>query len=276
MSELKQRLYEMEVSPPKEVWDGLASALDEINADVPLSQKLQAVETPPLPGTWEKIQSALDTTPIQKNKSIVVPLRKMAYAAVFLGLIFLSYLLFFNKKTEATDGIVTSETNLKTEDNLPENNSTAKSDTENNSNPETGDPGIRVKQEPAFTNISTISGLPASKRSRTKAPVLLSSSGKEIALTEELKEKIFKEQIDDLSMIASNDRYMVMVNADGRMVKLPVRFSNLAPYLQDKSTEQDYLDILFEESTYWKEKFREWRQKLAQSSVSPSVDNFFD
>lgn len=259
----------MELTPPPEVWEKLASSLDEINADNLLAQKLQAVEIEPLSDSWKKIKSTLDTPIIQKNRPIIIPIRRFAYAAAIIGLVVLSYFLFINRQNGKNE-IVTSDRNIKKEGNSPLDNRPVITETITDSITRQGKDGL------SQASIAASSRTSASKRSRAAAPVLLSSKSNVAITKEELKEKIFNEQIDDLSLIASNDRYLAMVNADGRMVKLPTRFSNLAPYLQDKSTEHDYLDILFEESTYWKEKFREWRQKLAQSSISPSVDNFFD
>jgi hypothetical protein len=280
MSELKNRLYNMEVHPPDEVWNRLSASLDEINADNSIAQKLQALEVDPAHTAWEKIKYELEDSPayaIGKRKSIAIPFRRLAAAAIFIGLIISAYFLFFNKQN-AGDNIVKTD--------IPKT-------TEKITSPETKAPDFK-KPEVPDDKLATVTQI---KPQRAQAGVMLaalksnnlpspgriapaeplhSSTGNEPEMTEEIKEKIFKEQIDDLSLIASNDRYVSMVSADGRMVKIPARFLNLAPYLQDKSSANDYLDILFEESTYWKEKFREWRQKLAQSSVTPSVNNFFD
>lgn len=277
MSELKNRLYEMEVDPPAEVWNRLSASLDEINADNSIAQKLDILEIDPAYTAWEKIKYELQDSPtIAKRKTIQVPFRRLAAAAIFIGLVISAYFLFFNKQNSG-DNIVKTDT-----PNTTEKTASPETQTPDSKKPEIPDDNLatvtQIKPQRTQTGVILAgyksNNLPSSNRIAPAEP--LYSSGNEPEMTEEIKEKIFKEQIDDLSLIASNDRYVSMISADGRMVKIPARFSNLAPYLQDKSSANDYLDILFEESTYWKEKFREWRQKLAQSSVPPSVNNFFD
>ena len=280
MSELKNRLYEMEVDPPGEVWNRLAASLDEINSDNSIAQKLDILEIDPADTAWEKIKYELQdsqSNTITKRKTIQVPFRRLAAAAIFIGLVISAYFLFFNKQNSGNN-IVKTDTPKTTEKTI-----SPETKTPDSKKPEVPDDNLatvtQIKPQRAQAGIMLAAfksnNLPSSNRIAPAEP-LHSSTGNEPEMTEEIKEKIFKEQIDDLSLIASNDRYVSMVSADGRMVKIPARFSNLAPYLQDKSSANDYLDILFEESTYWKEKFREWRQKLAQSSVTPSVNNFFD
>ena len=281
MSELKNRLYKMEVDPPEEVWNRLAVILDEINADNSIAQKLDALEVDPAYAAWEKIKYELhDSTAntIEKRKSIVVPFRRLAAAAIFIGLVISAYFLFFNKQNSGNN-IVKTDTPKTTEKTI-----SPVIKTPDTNNHEVSDENLatasQIKPHRTRAGVVLAGFKPANHQSSNRIapaePLQLSTTGNEPEMTEEIKEKIFKEQIDDLSLIASNDRYVSMVSADGRMVKIPARFSNLAPYLQDKSSTNDYLDILFEESTYWKDKFREWRQKLAQSAVTPSVDNFFD
>lgn len=280
MSELKNRLYEMEVNPPDEVWTRLAASLDELNADNSIAEKMQTLEVDPQYSAWEKIKYELHDSPATtiKKRSIVITFRKLAAAAILAGLVLSVYFLFFNKQNSGND-IVKTDTPETTEKTIspviktPDINKPEVSD----DNLATATP-IKPQRAQAGVMLAGFksANLPASNRIARAEPLQLTSTGNESEMTEEIKEKIFKEQIDDLSLIASNDRYVSMVSADGRMVKIAARFSNLAPYLQDKSSANDYLDILFEESTYWKEKFREWRQKLAQSAVTPSVDNFFD
>lgn len=279
MSELKNRLYEMEVDPPEEVWNRLSASLDEINTDNSIAQKMETLEIDPAYAAWEKIKYELQDSPtIAKRKIIEVRFRRVAAAAILVGLVVSAYFLFFNKQNSGSD-IVKTDIPKTTEKTVSPETKTPES-----KKPEVIDdnPATLAQIKPHRTQAGVMqagyrsANLSTLNRIAPAEPIQLNSNGNEPEMTEEIKEKIFKEQIDDLSLIASNDRYVSMVSADGRMVKIPARFSNLAPYLQDKSSANDYLDILFEESTYWKEKFREWRQKLAQSSVTPSVNNFFD
>lgn len=266
----------MEVNPPEEVWVKLAAALDEINEDNALAEKIQSVEIEPLPLAWENIKYTLQepaVNPASIRKHIVIPFRRIAAAAVMIGLIAATYFLFFNRRNDGN--IADKSPSPKTEVTiLPD--TPGKESSAEVSNTATETPPVTAHRTNQDIRQAGYKYPQQRRRKESEKPVLLTSNISETEGTEELKEKIFTEQIDDLSRIASDDRYLTMVSADGRMVKIPARFSNLAPYLQDNSTDEAYIDLLFEESTYWKEKFREWRQKLAQSPVTPSMENFFD
>jgi len=84
---------------------------------------------------------------------------------------------------------------------------------------------------------------------------------------EKTAHKIFNQPIDDLSMVATGDNYMTMVNANGRMIKIPTHLIHLAPRLQNKPITEDYYEILFGEGSYWEDQLNQWRQQLANSPV---------
>ena len=78
----------------------------------------------------------------------------------------------------------------------------------------------------------------------------------------------FGQSIDDLSLVTSDQNYFTMVNANGRMVKIPAQFANLAPHLQNKPISEDYYEVMFGEGAYWKETLNEWRKKVASLPAS--------
>ena len=69
-------------------------------------------------------------------------------------------------------------------------------------------------------------------------------------------------------MVTSDQNYLTMVNANGRLVKIPAQFANLAPHLQNKPISEDYYEVMFGEGAYWKETLNEWRKKVASVPVS--------
>jgi hypothetical protein len=78
----------------------------------------------------------------------------------------------------------------------------------------------------------------------------------------------FGQPIDDLSLVTADQNYLTMVNANGRLVKIPTQFANLAPHLQNKPVSEDYYEVMFGEGTYWKETLNEWRKKVASVPIS--------
>ncbi|HEY5772258.1 MAG TPA: hypothetical protein VIS75_06490, partial [Chitinophagaceae bacterium] len=78
----------------------------------------------------------------------------------------------------------------------------------------------------------------------------------------------FGQSIDDLSLVTADQTYLTMVNANGRLVKIPAQFANLAPHLQNKPVSEDYYEVMFGEGAYWKETLNEWRKKVASVPIS--------
>src|SRR6187431_309157 len=74
--ELKYRINQLEVSPPKAVWDNISSELDEWKEWKPISARLlNAAITPPA-GNWEQIEKRLEV-PVVEIKN---PTRKIGFA----------------------------------------------------------------------------------------------------------------------------------------------------------------------------------------------------
>jgi len=87
-----------------------------------------------------------------------------------------------------------------------------------------------------------------------------------MAIAEDLPRK---PEFDDLSLVAADDQYMTMMNANGRLVKIPVQLAHLAPRFQNKPFDENFYEIMFNEGSYWKETFDLWRQNLA---TNPSMN----
>jgi hypothetical protein len=271
---MQKRLYEMEVRPPEAVWEKLSVTIDEINEDNLLAKKVLNAELSPPAGTWEKINSTINVfeeIPASK-KTRVINLRRLAIAAIFVGLIATAWILLRN------------------------NNSTGLAEVERSQQKNSTDTGATIKIEnpnlidsPVDPSNSGITGIARSgeerpgtavtynQRSlRTKKNNILRNRNSQVAqpamaqyasLTKPL-EKSFKEPIDDLSLVTSDQNYLTMVNANGRLVKIPAQLASLAPHLQDKPISEDYYEVLFGEGAYWKETLNEWRMKVVSTPVS--------
>ena len=97
-SEMQKRLYEMEVTPPPAVWEKLSITIDEINADIPVAIKVLNAELIPPASVWEKIDSTIHVVGEKKpeRKAVVINLKRLAVAALMIGLIAAAWILFQN------------------------------------------------------------------------------------------------------------------------------------------------------------------------------------
>ena len=257
----------MEVMPPAEVWEKLSVNIDEINTDNPIAKKvLDATFTPPV-AAWENISTAINTEEKKESpkKGVLINFKRLAAAAIFIGVIITAWIMFRNNNRNDTLAGV-------------QNGIETKTSTDTNSNNEKKIENIQQKDIPPGTSIATTNPETISKSKRNKSEntrnnrIYAASQASNVqyaALNSETPGgNSFGQSIDDLSLVTSDQNYFTMVNANGRMVKIPAEFASLAPHLQNKPVSEDYYEVMFGEGTYWKETLNEWRKKVASLPVS--------
>jgi hypothetical protein len=264
---MQKRLYEIEVIPPVAVWDKLSLQLDEINADNEISNKVSETGLIPPPDAWQNISASIG--PAEKQESVkkgyVINFRKLAAAALFIGVIVTAWVLLRNNSGKndlaGVQNPVRETTNPDTNtverrtDNVKENDAV---------------PPAAIASEDAQLVIEKIKRN-KNVRSRSSRGVAMPELTKaEFALlnNESPHAKSFDQPIDDLSLVTADQHYMTMVNSNGRLVKIPAELAHLAPHLQDKPIPEDIYEVMFGEGTYWKETMSEWRRKVASLPVS--------
>ena len=265
-SELQKRLYEMEVMPPAAVWEKLSINIDEINSDNPIAKKvLDASLTPPA-AAWEKISIAIGIEEKKEpaKRGIIINFKRLAAAAIFIGVVITAWMVFRNNNSN--DTLAGVKTGIET-----------KTTTDTNSNKEKKVENTKQPDLSSGTSIAAINPETISKSKRNKSGTRSNrvysapqtSNVQYAALNSETPGgNSFGESIDDLSLVTSDQNYFTMVNANGRLVKIPAQFANLVPHLQNKPVSEDYYEVMFGEGAYWKETLNEWRKKVASLPVS--------
>ena len=258
----------MEVVPPAAVWEKLSVNIDEINADNPIAKKVLDVALTPPPTAWQNISIAIGTEekkePVKK-RGIVINFKRLAAAAIFIGVVITAWIVFRNNNNNDTLAGVKNGVETKTT-------------TDTNSNNEKRVENI---QQPALspgTSLATISPETISKVKRNRSEnnrnnrIYAASQTANVQYASLNSEtpggNSFGQPIDDLSLVTADQNYLTMVNANGRLVKIPAQFANLAPHLQNKPVSEDYYEVMFGEGAYWKETLNEWRKKVASLPVS--------
>jgi len=274
-SEMQRRLYDMEVTPPDAVWQKLSLNIDEINEDNRVAQKVLNAELTPPAGVWERIDSTInfiENSPAQK-KGTVINLRRLAVAALLIAVVVNAWIVIRNNNDRTgLAGI---------ENPAPEQTSPNTNSTQENKDPNLIDSPVdrstakitenKVSQEK--TNTLATPNLQSSRGkinnlSRNRNNLIAQPATAQYASLNTPLGKSFNEPIDDLSLVTSDQNYLTMVNANGRLVKIPAQLASLAPHLQDKPVSEDYYEVLFGEGAYWKETLNEWRKKLVSASAS--------
>ena len=257
----------MEVMPPAAVWEKLSVNIDEINADNSIAKKVLGAALTPPAAAWENISIAIGTEEKKEpaKRGILISFKRLAAAAIFIGVIITAWIVFRNNNgndtlAEVKNGIETKTT------------------TDTNSNTEKKIENIQQQDISPGTSIAIINPETIGKSKRNKSEnarnnriyaASQTSNVQYAALNSETPGgNSFGQSIDDLSLVTSDQNYFTMVNANGRLVKIPAEFANLAPHLQNKPVSEDYYEVMFGEGTYWKETLNEWRKKVASLPVS--------
>jgi hypothetical protein len=266
-SELQKRLYDMEVMPPAAVWEKLSVNIDEINADNPIAKKiLDATLTPPA-SAWEKISLAIGIEEKKEpaKKGIVINFKRLAAAAIFIGIVITAWIVFRNNKANDTLAGVQNGIEKKT---ATDTNSNNEKKIENIQQPDISQSTSVAAVNPETISKSKRNRSESTRNSRIYAPSQTSNVQYAALNSETPGGNSFGQSIDDLSLVTSDQNYFTMVNANGRLVKIPAEFANLAPHLQNKPVSEDYYEVMFGEGAYWKETLSEWRKKVASLPVS--------
>ena len=239
-------------------------------------------ETPPK-GAWENIAKMLDdvddkkvtATPPAANKTTKIIYWKIAAAACIIAVI-ATTAIWINAGTKNTEPalanvpankvsqeqVVNIETPLVVEtvkssksssDILPENSKKAVS-TFSNTNPNINTKIEYIKAD----EIASLSGNPT----LNKTEKLTNTSG---------------EIPNDIALMNAPNNYVSFIGPNGQEVKVSSKFSNLLGYMDGKDPEsEENLDRIINESSFWRGKFKVWRNKMINNSIAPSPANFMD
>ncbi|MFN8251968.1 MAG: hypothetical protein U0V75_08820 [Ferruginibacter sp.] len=81
----------------------------------------------------------------------------------------------------------------------------------------------------------------------------------------------------DISAMNANSGYVVTAGPDGEQVRISVKLSNYIRLLTEKDPKQkENIDLIIEESAKWRAIFAEWRERMINNAVAPSITNFMD
>jgi len=266
-SELQKRLYEMEVEPPATVWGKLSINIDEINADNIIGKKVLDAELTPPATAWQNIIIAINTEEKKEpvKRGIVINFKRLAAAAIIIGIVITAWIVVRNNNGNDTLAGIKNGTETKTS---TDTNSNTEKKIENIQQPDIS-PATTI----AAINPETISKGKQDKFAGTRNNRMYAASQTSNVQYASLNSETpggnsFGQSIDDLSLVTADQNYLTMVNANGRLVKIPAQFANLAPHLQNKPVSEDYYEVMFGEGAYWKETLNEWRKKVASVPIS--------
>lgn len=282
--EIKYKLYDYEVAPPPQVWDNLRQELNEINDLLLVSHKLYDFEVNPPEASWQVIVADLNQVSAQPYQAPVKKINRriftMVAAATVLGVILLGSLYLVNS--------ISSKSRF----------SGIQPDSPGNNQNKTSKPLTVLPQRKDDNSISQqmnasisdhFSSKQKNKLSKDTDKILrntiiknVRSFGSELGVI--IQPKLIRNErgyiIQNLNLmnLGGND-YISITGPNGQQTKISAKFLNVLLYMNDDSNIEQfegYFSKTFMESLIWKSRFKEWRNKLIQTSIIPSPDNFMD
>lgn len=288
------KLHHLQIDPPREAWDRIASRLDqEFDAqEISMAQKLGDWETTPPTGAWESIATALtieEEVAEPPAKVISIPYRKLAIAAVLAGIIsLLTWNMLLDDNTGNTAAAISSNTSAgdatthpltvpvvppdvpPVVDDMDDARSDAKdiiAATQRNNRNNAASSGISLNtnireqdHEASLTDLQT-------RELRSPANVHVSP-------IRDARGNI----VMDVNLIKSpGNNYITVTGPNGEQTKISSKFLSVLPSLNSTVDKSEYFDNSPQQISVWKKKFTEWRNKLMQqASFAPSATNFLD
>jgi len=296
---IQHRILNAELAPPQEAWQVIAARLDEEYnpVEITISERLADASLAPPATAWSRIAADLSRPeqyeqPAPQAKVISMVRRRLAVAATIAALLIAGIVLYFQfNRIDNGDTVVTT-----TGDNEPE--ATNAQGVDDSFMPDMGAAvsGLiprRTRVRPSSLLVQTVSIPPAADPQARAVEVVPEPELPTVAvkpsslIDEEQKIAVAAPPIRDakgklvlnLDLLTSETaNYVTVTSPGGEQTRISSKFVNVLAYLNnDPDTKEQYVDFLFRQSSVWKKKFEEWRQRiLASPTFSPTSSAFFD
>jgi hypothetical protein len=280
----KNKILNYQAEPPKGVWEGIVKKMDEEEQENinPFAEKLQSFEVAPPIAVWAAIEDELNA---EETPVVLMPDRgkrtrgiywRMGAAAAII--IIIGSIIWSNKVKDdpskqsvlaaTTTPANTTNTPIAQPDTTAVATTTHVSTTKNTiilSHKKTTQPGkIGTGQIDIADNFVTN----ATTASLTKDPF------------ENNNEKLANNNGSyaiNTDLINSPDRYVIVAGPDGSSRRVSSKLSTYLSYLNNKTPDsEEAIDVIIRESAIWKDKFKNWSDKMINSPLSPTLSNFMN
>lgn len=289
----KEKLTHQEQAPPPEVWKKISQDLDN-HAFIVFKDQLRHHEAAPPALAWDNIRERLFT---EEHSTPVVSIKKTGYkkffrvagAAAVIGILFFSVNYFISRNNSGTNNVATNQPIKETSETVtPQNNPVI-----SNIQEEDRDEARLIASHNGATGKKTYNRVNTAVMAESDdadypvelnipMPALVYQDSKavtdEIELSTAATKRItnLKGEIrEDVSLMDLPNSYFYTTGPNGQSIRVSAKFRNTIQYLNGDSKEE-LLDVILRESAYWKNIFREWKEKVANSSFVPSAQNFMD
>lgn len=238
-------------------------------------------ETPPK-GAWGNIAKMLDetddkkeiTTPIAKKTTKIIYWRIAAAASIIA--VIATTAIWINAGTKNTEPVLANVTvNKISQDPSIKAETPLAFETVKSS--KTSSEILPAKNKKAVSTFSNINTNNNTKIQYVKANAAESLTGKPTLNKTEKLTNTSGDIPNDIALMNTPNNYVSFIGPNGQEVKVSSKFSNLLGYMDGKDPEaEENLDRIINESSFWRGKFKIWRNKMINNSIAPSPANFMD
>lgn len=279
----REHLFHTEVKPPIIVWEQISQDLENQELVV-FRQQLYHTEHKPPSDAWHAIVSQLSDSkvvPFKRKSNLLI---KVLAAAAFVGIMFFAVntLIFNDENLEPLSAgkqapLKTEQPQVAEEVVKPENKTIQ-----------------QAQPKPPYTIASNQRQYKTKESTQDLGEYSFEFESFDIKPSSiALKEKSFTDRMDmtqgmskkiknqhgeireDVSLLDLPNSYFTMMGPNGQTMRVSSKFKTTIQYLNAEGKEE-LLDVILRESQYWKGIFRDWKEKVGNSSFVPSVDNFMD
>ncbi|HSB94609.1 MAG TPA: hypothetical protein VLC28_15910 [Flavitalea sp.] len=270
---IQYKLFNLEVTPPDNAWDSIESALNNEKAKTLISRFNQYAVTPP-PEIWEKIDSELSGKTGERARVIPLNLRRLAAAAVFIGLLSTASWYYMQSGKEGSLASKAAATSLIIPD---------LSDTQNQafkpSNPDAS-PALQMERIPntppvirlSKTSDQDIGDEQVTARNYSTSDFQKNSTGEQaIFVNAPAIVGVDGRPVIDYQLLVSKDKnYVTVTSPNGQQTRISAKFLPVLSYLAGHSSTS--LD-----THEWKARIEQWKKRLLEDpDFIPAAGNFLD
>ncbi|MEP6746372.1 MAG: hypothetical protein ABJB86_01530 [Bacteroidota bacterium] len=281
------KMNDFKTALPSGVWENITARLDDDKQYAVVGAKMNDFTTTPPPQIWDNVLAALEET--KPNQVPVINMRRsifrVAAAAIVIGIFIGSWILINNKNNQkivAKTTTTTPHTNP-VQPIVADNNKedgTARINVTSNKKENLAVAGISPHQHSIKNDYAV---LPADdvNDNAPKYAKINNLAAHIIPVSTIMAAPILDKNgnpVMDMDVLTTNSNYFLITGPNGQLTRISSKFANVIRFLDDKNSSdtEEYVDRVIKESSVWKKRFQEWRNKISQSTYIPSSVNFLD
>jgi hypothetical protein len=294
-----QKMSDISVTPPPGVWTDITAQLDAARKadEVSVGKKMVELLVTPPASIWKKIAAQLPHQHTKKEGRLISLHSWKAVAAAAMVLLAVGAWYFLDKNNTGDVAGVTPNSNqtATTNNRTPVPSMIRTMDTEIGERPLERE---QLSQKPlaALSDVETsiINRKYGNRHGARRTawydyqPIATSYSGMDdvnVDFTEDnnpvVEAPLIRDAkgqvILDRKLISPDDCYITVTSPNGEQTRISSKFLHIISTINQDVEPQDYFDFMTRESSLWKIRFSEWKEKfLNQASFVPSANSFTD